>query len=100
MSPDRTLSRCRRRQSELAARFLQALRDAADVRPFFGDWLEMDGLSMTGYFLGYEFVRSLEKTGMSLSQIARLNASDLQARATAFLYQVAGAPNRPKLRLS
>ena len=89
------LGRCKQRLPELAARFLQTLSGATDVRQFFGDWLDIDGLSMTGYYLGYRLIRSLEQRGMSLSQVARLNASDLQARGTAFLCQEAGMPNHP-----
>jgi hypothetical protein len=87
------LRRCRQQMPQLAARFLAAAQSSGDVRPFFGDWLSVDGLSMTGYFMGHEMIRSLERSGMSLAQIARLEASQVETTAIAFLQSFAHQRN-------
>ncbi|UCC68774.1 MAG: hypothetical protein JSV79_02240 [Armatimonadota bacterium] len=76
---------CRLRLGDLAAGLLAAIRGKGDLRPFFASWHQADGLSMTGYFMGYEFIRSLEAAGMSLKEIARLKPGAVKARAMAFL---------------
>lgn len=51
---------------------------------FFGDWHQVMGHSNLGYFLGCEWVRSLE-TRMSFTDIARLTSEELTRSLTAFL---------------
>ncbi len=77
--------KCRRRLPDLAAEFLKAIRRKSDLRPFFASAYELDGLPLTGHFMGYEFIRSLEAAGMPPKEIAQLKPGAVKARAMAFL---------------
>ena len=84
------LRRCRQVLPSLAREFLEAANKEGDVRRFFGDWLEVRGLSMTGYFMGHGLVVSLENDGMSLKEIARLSEEAVSERAEAYLRLISG----------
>jgi len=49
------------------------------VSPFFGSWLEICGKSETGYFLGYEVIKELEKQ-FNLKEIALLENTEIYSR--------------------
>jgi hypothetical protein len=73
------LDYCEHNLSHLASLFLdQASRSVLasdqllDVRKFFGSWYDIDGYSQTGYYLGHQAIVELEKSGMSLRDIALL----------------------------
>lgn len=89
------LDECRRRAPALAARYLRAIRRGSDTRPFFGDWLAVDGLSATGVYLGHEFIRWLEASGMSLRDIAALPSEQVRQQAERFLKSTADSSLRP-----
>jgi len=44
-----------------------------DVRDFFGSWFDIDGYSQTGYYLGHQAVMEMEKSGVTLREIALLD---------------------------
>lgn len=82
------LARCRRQLPRLARKFLATVRTHGDIRPFFGDWFELDGLSMTGYFMGHELIAGLERRGMSLRNIAQLPSQVVVEEAERYLRSV------------
>lgn len=67
---------CRAHKGWLAAEFLSTVDAGRPVNAFFGSWFEIEGVSETGYFLGYEVIREL--------------ARDLDLRALALLEDVEG----------
>ncbi len=62
---------CRENRSWLAREFLHRVEAGEEVKDFFGSWFEIQGHSETGYFLGQELIRELEKES-SLQEIALL----------------------------
>lgn len=66
------ISWCYNKQAYLAFEFLRFVAEEKDIRPFFGSWYNIDGYSQCGYFLGYEAVKELEMSGMSIREIAVL----------------------------
>jgi hypothetical protein len=62
---------CQSHKGVLAAEFLKTVTEGKSVAPFFGSWFEIRGKSETGYFLGYEVIKELEKK-YSLKEIALL----------------------------
>ncbi len=52
---------CTLNKSMLAERFLQAVEDETDVRPFFGSWFDIQGYRQCGYYLGHEVISDLEQ---------------------------------------
>ena len=69
---DGWLEWCQAHRGWLAREFLSAVDRKAPVRPFFGSWFELRGWKQTGYYLGHEVIRHLEK-GLALKQIAMLD---------------------------
>jgi hypothetical protein len=51
--------------------------ERASVKHFFGSWFGIQGKSQTGYFLGHEFIRELEKS-YSLKETALLNVEKVK----------------------
>jgi hypothetical protein len=63
---------CRNNRQWLASEFLTRLNKKGDMRMFFGSWYQIHGYGQTGYFIGSELVKQLEKQ-YSLKQIAVLD---------------------------
>jgi hypothetical protein len=80
------LSWCRENKSWLAGEFLRRVDAGQPVKDFFGSWFEIQGHSETGYFLGQELIRELEKRS-SLQEVALLE--DLEAAARPVLERMA-----------
>ncbi len=78
---DDWLAWCRLNERQLASRFIQAADEGQAVNPFFGSWLEIDGHSETGYFLGHEVIQDLAKE-MSIQDIALLDDYEKYLRKT------------------
>lgn len=66
---------CQSHKNRLAAEFLEAANHGGTVTSFFGSWFAIEGKSETGYFLGCEMIRELEKE-YSLREIALLDDVD------------------------
>ena len=62
---------CQENLGWLASEFLRRVDQDEDMRPFFGSWYDLRGHKQTGYFLGHEIIKVLQKQ-MSLQKIAKL----------------------------
>jgi len=60
---------CIEHKGWLAKEYLLRIDKGISVNDFFGDWLSIQGKRQTGYFLGHEFIRWLEKN-YSIREIA------------------------------
>lgn len=76
---DEWLAWCQHNKSHLASEFIKAVDDEQPVNAFFGSWFEIEGHSETGYYLGHEVIKTLEKT-MNLREIALLDDFDKRSR--------------------
>jgi hypothetical protein len=63
---------CVKHKSWLAAEFLKTVGENKPVVPFFGSWFNIQGKIETGYYLGYETIKELEKK-FSLKEIAMMD---------------------------
>jgi hypothetical protein len=81
---DHWLDWCEDNKSDLAGEYLSRILAGTSVQPFFGDWASYRGHADTGYYLGCEFIRSLE-TKYSLTEIACLEPYGVYAHAIDFL---------------
>ena len=75
---------CRDNLGFLASEYLRRVEENEPVNDFFGSWLSVEGRSQVGYYMGHEFVRSLEG-GMSLEEIAVMSLEDVRRHAERFL---------------
>jgi hypothetical protein len=73
------LSWCRENRGWLAREFLRRVDAGQEIKDFFGSWFEIQGHSETGYFLGQEVIKELEKQ-LPLQEIAVLEAIESAAR--------------------
>ena len=78
---------CEQNIGWLAAEFLRRIDQGEDMRPFFGSWFDLRGQKQTGYFLGHELIRTLQKK-MSLREVALL--TDVESHLRPLLVQLAG----------
>ncbi len=76
---DNWLDWCKSHKGWLAAEFVRTVGAGKPVSPFFGSWLEICGKSETGYFLGYEVIKGLEKH-FNLKEIALLDNTEVYLR--------------------
>jgi len=76
---DDWFSWCRSRQGWLASEFLKSVDGGKPVTAFFGSWFNIEGRIETGYFLGYEVIRALQKN-KDLKEIALLENPELHLR--------------------
>lgn len=79
---------CMTHRAWLAAEFLCRVDRGQSVRPFFGSWFKLRGYSQTGYYLGHEAIRWLERK-KSLRQLALLEEIEPALRAA--LHEMEGA---------
>jgi hypothetical protein len=70
---------CRQHQGQLAVTFLHPVDAGEYVSAFFGSWFEIEGRGETGYFLGHELIRELDKES-SLQIITLLEQVEPHAR--------------------
>ncbi|WP_151737461.1 hypothetical protein [Paenibacillus tengchongensis] len=75
---------CNRNRAGLAKEYLRRSRHRESVRDFFGDWNSFLGHSDTGYYLGREFIVSLEP-GYSVNEIACFSYEAVAERLVAYL---------------
>jgi hypothetical protein len=82
---------CETHRGWLAQEFLKRLEHHSSVRDFFGSWFDIQGRKETGYFLGHEFIRNLEKS-FTVREIALLDEKEVQERAIKFLINEGSRP--------
>jgi hypothetical protein len=70
---------CQGHTSWLAEEFLRTVDSGKPMSAFFGSWMEIAGMSETGYFLGLEVIKKLEKH-LALKEIALLDNVDAHSR--------------------
>jgi len=75
---------CEAHRGWLAQEFLKRMKGLSPVRDFFGSWFDIRGRKETGYFLGHEFIRNLEKS-YTVREIALLDAKEVEEQAIRFL---------------
>lgn len=78
---------CEQNKSWLAKEFLKRLEKQVSVNDFFGSWFNIQGRKQTGYFLGYAFIRELEKT-YGLREIALLNVEKVRVLGIQYLKSI------------
>lgn len=65
------LAWCQKHEKELKKEYLNRIHALQSTQDFFGDWCKFQGYSDTGYYLGCQFIKYLEKK-YKLVQIANL----------------------------
>lgn len=82
---DEWIKKCILNKKKLKNMYLKALLDEQiGVRDFYGDWFEVLGISDTGYFLGAELIKELDKV-YSAKVIAQMPFSKIIDVVTNFL---------------
>ena len=72
---------CQEHRAELTEAFYQRAVAGQSIREFFGSWFEFQGKRQTGYFLGHEFIRWLQRErGLGLQEIARLSLEEIRSQ--------------------
>jgi len=80
------LAWCQRQLPRLAARYLDDIENNRPVNAYFGSWLEVDGHSQTGIYLGYELLQ-LHTRELSLNEVAQ--QTDVEAHSLRLLRELA-----------
>jgi hypothetical protein len=70
---------CLSHKSWLASEFVRKVDTGEPIAPFFGSWFDVCGKSETGYFLGCEAIKELEKQ-FNLEEIALLEDIEVAMR--------------------
>jgi len=78
------LSWCQQHQAWLAREYLHRVDKGIHVNDFFGSWFDIQGQRHTGYFLGHEFIRSLEED-RDVREIATLPLEEVEEQAARYL---------------
>jgi hypothetical protein len=82
---------CKEHRAELARAYLEKAEKGGSVSEFFGSWFEFQGKRQTGYFLGHEFIRWLEREYKhDLREMAKLAYDDVVTEASAYCKLLAG----------
>jgi hypothetical protein len=81
------LNWCKENKSWLAKEYLRRINEGLPVNDFFGSWLEIKGKKQTGYYLGYEFIRWLEKK-YDLKKIAILSPEEIREEGIRYLKSI------------
>ena len=75
---------CKENMAFLAKEYLKRAKRGEPVNEFYGSWLNIKGYSQTGYYLGHEFIKELEKE-LTLKEIAKLPLKTIEGKALKFL---------------
>jgi hypothetical protein len=67
---------------------LERIERQEQAKEFFGSWFSIRGKKQTGYFLGHEFIRALEKA-ICLKEVALLKAEEVKKLGMKFLKALA-----------
>ena len=88
MAPDDSwIEWCRSNLGLLARKYLKYVDEGRLVNDFYGSWLSVNGRSQTGYFLGHEFIRYLERN-MDIRDIAVMDFKSVIDQARRFLAEI------------
>jgi GrpB-like predicted nucleotidyltransferase (UPF0157 family) len=71
---------------KLCAEYIRYAEEGKDEFEFFGDWFDIDGYSETGYYIGTQLIKKLEKD-MSLKEIAKMNLIEIKNEVYDFLFE-------------
>jgi len=82
------LSWCQDHQAWLAGEYLRRVNAGLAVNDFFGSWLDIQGKRQTGYFLGHELIRWLEKKH-DIRRVGTLAFEKVRGKTTQYLRLVA-----------
>ena len=79
-SDENWLSWCQENKAWLAAEYLRTVAEGKAVNSFFGSWYDIHNRKQTGYYLGHEVIRKLQRN-MPLTQIALKDEYDFGMRS-------------------
>lgn len=80
---------CEANIGKLACEYIRRANESLPVNDFYGSWLAIEGRSQTGYYLGHEFIKHLEKN-MCMKEIALLAAEKVRKLVLEFLKTTCG----------
>ena len=86
---------CEKNEDLIKGEFLRRARENEPLNPFFGSWYTLFGKQYLGYYLGYKFIRWLERE-YPLREIARLKKSDVKSKIFEFLSLKRDIPPQPQ----
>lgn len=75
---------CEENEALLKQEFLRRIKEKEPLNPFFGSWYVLFGKQFLGYYLGYKFIRWLERE-YSLEEIAKLEKEKIKSKILEFL---------------
>lgn len=76
MFKDEDLKWCKENQIFLKEEYFKRVKNCESVNDFFGDWYDIKGKKMVGYYLGYKFIEFLENH-LNLINISKLNLKEI-----------------------
>ncbi len=78
MFNDKELNWCKENINFLKEEYYNRVEIGESINDFFGDWYNIKGKKMTGYFLGYRFIEFLEENFdiINISKIEKENLND------------------------
>ncbi len=79
---------CERNIRYLALKYLERVAESRSVNDFYGSWLNIDGVSQTGYYLGCQYIKHLERT-RTIEEIAKMSVEEVKTTALGWLEQLA-----------
>lgn len=77
MFNDEDLKWCKENQIFLKEEYFKRVKNCESVNDFFGDWYDIKGKKMVGYYLGYKFIEFLENH-LNLINISKLNLKEIK----------------------
>ncbi|WP_456321479.1 hypothetical protein [Palaeococcus sp. (in: euryarchaeotes)] len=86
---------CEKNEDLIKGEFLRRAGENEPLNPFFGSWYTLFGKQYLGYYLGYKFIRWLERE-YPLREIARLKKSDVKSKIFEFLSLKRDIPPQPQ----
>jgi len=78
------LEKCKNLHNNLCSDYLEAIEKDLSTNIFFGDWYKHREISDTGYYLGCEFIKSLENR-YEINEIAIMEYPDIETKLVDFL---------------
>lgn len=70
------LDYCKNNLQKIASKYLTWIEKGKDTNKFFGNWYEIDGYSVIGYYLGHEVIKGIQKTN-ELEKIALFSIEEV-----------------------